>query len=277
MPNWARNRRIGDDQKRQYWLLSTSLTRLSFTPVSSHRISVGPGAVLSGTNFTLRGYVDDPTATIHATITAPDGTNTEADADMERDGLFWVDNLPLAAGGSNVITLAMTNAAGVGRVETITVTKSSVELNITDAPTTHPVATVRGTISAPGYTVWVNGRKATNNADGSWVAQRVPTTAGGTATFEAMAIPNTDNSGNGSGAGSLLNVPENVNNANPSSAGTVLYRQDIERGPEIYVTSYDMSDVTSEDGPCPRGNLLVNTDNQTPTHSRTRNRCFLSR
>ncbi len=198
------------------------------------------GAAISGTNFTLRGYVDDPTASIHATIAAPDDTITEIDADMERDGLFWVDDLPLTNGNS-VITLTATNAAGVGRSQSFTVTKSAVQLTInpvSDGDISQRFATVSGTIDTTGYTVWVNGVKASNTTSTAWTAQNVPVTRGGTATFLAVAIPNSDNSGNGTAGTSLPGGPDNVQSGNPSSAsGGCSTSADKEQPSRIRVSS----------------------------------------
>jgi len=83
--------------------------------------------VLSGDTFTIRGYLDDPTATIHAAITGSAGT-AEADALVERDGLFWIENLPLSA-GDNQVTLNARNARFT-TTTMLTVTKSSVQITV---------------------------------------------------------------------------------------------------------------------------------------------------
>ena len=50
-----------------------------------------------------------------------------------------------------------------------------------------PRLTVRGTVSDPAYAVWVNGVKAGNPGDGTWVATNVPVTTGGVAIFQMKA------------------------------------------------------------------------------------------
>jgi hypothetical protein len=221
------------------------------------------GAALSGTNFTLRGYVDDPTASIHATITAANGTVTEIDADMERDGLFWVDDLPLT-NGTSTLTLALTNAAGLGSSQSFTVTKSSVQLTISsieDVGAAYPVTRVTGAIDTSGYTVWVNGVKATNTSATAWSAAKVPVTAGGTATFHVTAIPNSDNGGNGSTNGVPSGPPNNVCSLNPVSAVASYWVKDLEKASEVYVQSYGMRDeiVFSPPGGCLTNDYLINT------------------
>jgi hypothetical protein len=53
------------------------------------------GGVVSGTSFTLRGLLDDPTATVAAQITDGNGVTSQGDGLVERNGLLWVENLPL--------------------------------------------------------------------------------------------------------------------------------------------------------------------------------------
>jgi hypothetical protein len=218
-------------------------------------------SIISGTNFTLRGYIDDPTAIIHATITDANGAVTETDAEIERDGLFWVDNLPLTNGNS-VVTLAIKNAAGVGRSQSFTVTKSSVQLIITSVDgISEPLTTVSGMIDATGYTVWVNGVKATNITSSSWTAQNVPVVAGGTATFQAVAISDSDNGGNGTAGAIPPGGPNNAATGNPTSATGLGTSSDPEQLPEIRTKTYKMDESFSYDPgvPCLTNNRLQNT------------------
>ena len=78
----------------------------------------------------------------------------------------------------------------------IPVVKSSLVLTITSAGLGQAV---QGTISDPtNYTIWVNGIKATNNGDGTWMAQDPHLTLD-TPNVQVRAIPNSDNGGNGGG------------------------------------------------------------------------------
>jgi hypothetical protein len=113
------------------------------------------------------------------------GTNTFSTAGLvEREGLLWVEDLPLS-NVVNTVTLTMTDAASNSASTTITVNQSSVTLtvnDVTDDQLWQPTVTVTGTISpATGYAVWVNGVQATVNSDGTWNAANVPITPGGTA------------------------------------------------------------------------------------------------
>jgi len=111
-----------------------------------------------------------------------------------RDGDFWVQGIPLS-GGTNNLSLMITDAAGNVSVTQIPVIKSSLVLTITAAGLGQAV---QGTISDTNYTVWVNGVKATNNMDGTWTAQ-YPHLTLNTPAVQVRAIPNSDNGGNGGG------------------------------------------------------------------------------
>ena len=53
----------------------------------------------------------DPTATVSAQIVDSNGDTNEVDGIVERNGNFWVEDLPLAA-GTNLLTLTATDAVG---------------------------------------------------------------------------------------------------------------------------------------------------------------------
>jgi len=117
------------------------------------------GMKVSGTNFTLDGFVDDPTAAIAAQIVDANGNTNIVNGEVERTGRFWVDGLPLS-GGMNSLTLTVTDAAGHSSVTKMCVVKSTVTLTL-NPPTDpsqlwHPAMDVSGTIDS-GYAVSVNG------------------------------------------------------------------------------------------------------------------------
>jgi hypothetical protein len=157
--------------------------------------------VIIGTNFTLRGWVNDASAQVFAQIVDTNGDTNIVMGTVERDGKIWVQYLPLPA-GTNYLTLTVTNAAGLSSETNIVVVKSL--LNMTINPVTGnlwlPTTTVTGTIGDPAdYTVWVNGVKVTVTGN-NWEADNVPLpSGGGAAAIQARAIPNTDNGGNGTG------------------------------------------------------------------------------
>lgn len=144
------------------------------------------GTEISGGDFTCRGWVDDPAATVFGSLVNTNGT-TSTFALVERDGKFWAENLPLASGTNN-LTLMVTNSAGLTSVTNITVVKSDLLLTMDDhGDLWQPTTGINGTISDSSYAVWVNGVQAIVNSDGTWTASGVPVNEGGTASFVITA------------------------------------------------------------------------------------------
>ena len=117
---------------------------------------------MGGTNFTLRGLLDDPTATVTAQITDTNGITVQADGLVERNGLLWVEDLPLGP-GTNMLTLTMSNAAGLSNMVTLSIVQSDVIITIDDLSTTdlnQPSIYVSGSVSDSSYDVYVNGMEA---------------------------------------------------------------------------------------------------------------------
>lgn len=161
------------------------------------------GGRVSGSSFTFRGRMDDPTAVIWAIIRDEAGNRSEIEGLVERDGLVWVENLPLGK-GTNWLVLEMIDEPGNKSTTNLVVLASDVQITVDpiapEALNRRFVPVVTGRISTPGYTVWVNGVRSTDNGDGTWTARQVPVPEGGTALFQARAIPNWDNNGNGTPA-----------------------------------------------------------------------------
>ena len=115
-----------------------------------------------------------------------------------RDGHFWAEYLPLS-GGTNYLTLTATDATGTNSATTnLMVIQGNIGLVIdaVSAGQTLVTGEIDSSI-ASSYTIWVNGTAATNNGGGTWTAQIASIGVGG-GVVEAMAIPNSDNGGNGS-------------------------------------------------------------------------------
>lgn len=148
------------------------------------------GMAVSGSNFTLLGHVDDPTATVLASIISTNGNTNLLSGFMERDGRFWVDNMPLNS-GSNHVSIIVSNVAGLASMTNFDVTQSAIGLTIdllADASQLwQPTVNLTGRVSDSTATVTVNGVTATNNGDGTWSVSGVPTSPGGVAVFKAMA------------------------------------------------------------------------------------------
>lgn len=164
------------------------------TPPSVQLAWPQAGTKISGNSFTWRGKVSDPTAQVIAQIVDTNGVTNSVSGRVGRDGDFLVRDIPLS-GGTNNLTLTVTDAAGNTNVTTIPVIQSSLVLTITSASLG---GAVTGTISDTNYTVWVNGVKATNNMDGTWTSPHPHLTLAAPA-VQVRAIPNSDNSGNGGG------------------------------------------------------------------------------
>ena len=162
------------------------------------------GTQISGTSFTWRGTVDDPTVALSAQITDTNGDTNVVGGVIERNGNFWVDNIPLAP-GTNWLTLTATDIKGNVTTNTIYVVQSSVALNITYMDPSPPRAPSPSTARSArtNYTVWVNGVMVTNtNWDGTvyvWSANNVPVNGAGSAVIQARAIPDSETNGNGTG------------------------------------------------------------------------------
>jgi len=148
------------------------------------------GMEICGSSFTLRGWTEDASAVITASITDTNGDTNTVQGLVERTGVLWVKNLPLAE-GTNQLTLWVTNSAGLSSETNISLVKSDMTLAVTniDGDLWLPTVNVSGLISEATYSVWVNGVQGTNYGDGTWSAVNVPVSAGGVASFDLNALP----------------------------------------------------------------------------------------
>jgi hypothetical protein len=185
-------------------------------------------ASISGTNFPVRGVVNDPFATVSAQIVNGGGASSLAGL-VEQNGSFWIENAPLGS-GTNYLTITATNTAGYGSATNIVVFQSSVTLTITSVTFNEPMsptATVTGTLTGgSSIIVLVNGIEATNNGDGTWTAYYVPVGDSGTASISADATAN--------------GVP---------SAMDAQTAKDVVKGPEVVFADYRLNDHTTEGNP----------------------------
>lgn len=152
-----------------------------------------PDMRLGGSHFTVRGAMDDPAAKVTATLNGQ--TNNYAGV-VERDGKFWLENLPLLA-GTNLVTLTAMDAWTNSMTTNFNVVKSGVVLTVTPIPENElwwASVNVAGTISDLGYAVSVNGVAATVNPNGSWNVNNVPFVPGNTTTLNIVTYPPGGNS-----------------------------------------------------------------------------------
>jgi hypothetical protein len=153
------------------------------------------GTKISGGGFTWRGKVSDPTARVIAQTTSSFGYTNSFIGQVDRTGNFWISDLPLSS-GTNPFSLLVKDTGGNVATTNINVIQSTLILTITSASLGNSVS---GTISDwTNYTIWVNGTKATNNGDGTWIAPDPHLTLS-TQNVQVRAIPNSDNGGNGGG------------------------------------------------------------------------------
>jgi hypothetical protein len=162
------------------------------------------GMAVSGTSITMRGTTSDETGTVVAQVVNGDGTTTTVKGLVERNGMFWLENVPL--NGTSQITIQATDASG-NHVTTknMTLLPSDVVLTIDSTPAGddlhQPSGHVSGTVSDGDYDVWVNGVEVSDGYwfDGTtwnWSVDNVPIYGRGTATFDAVAYPPEQNSSN---------------------------------------------------------------------------------
>jgi hypothetical protein len=205
--------------------------------------------ISGGGSYSWRGWVDDFTAQIKASLTDDEGNTNEFEAIVERDGKFWVENLP-APLGTNLLQLTVTDAAGNVSTTNISVIASPVNLSL-NAPgvsADQAYAQVSGTIGSTNYTVWVNGAKAWLNGDGTWIVSNAPVSPGGTAVFQARAIPNGDNGGNGTsgGGGGSANGPA-ASTDNPFSTQAQDRESQQNKPASLYLASYSHHYTTTSE------------------------------
>jgi hypothetical protein len=137
-------------------------------------------------NITVHGTLSDPTASIRLQVTDGNATNEIAGV-VERDGHFWIENVPL--GGTNLLTLTATDV----RTNTASMSlnmATDLSAGFSMAPVTDDLwagtVTVQGTITGSNATVTVNSIIATNHGDGTWTAYNVPNPTGNMAVFAAQ-------------------------------------------------------------------------------------------
>jgi hypothetical protein len=159
------------------------------------------GTQIAGTNFTWRGGVSDFTATVTAQTVDTNGDTNIFNGVVERNGNFWVQNLPLNT-GTNSFTLTVTDAAGNVATTNMSVVSSALVVTVnessSDSQLWQSTINLTGTISDATYAVWVNGVKGHNNGDGTWSANNVPVNKGGTASFVVTAYAPTEQQPDGS-------------------------------------------------------------------------------
>jgi hypothetical protein len=221
------------------------------------------GDVICASNFTCRGTLDDPTATVTAQITDTNGNISGADGLVERNGNFWLENLPLN-GGNNALMLVVSNAAGLMTTISMDLSQGTQTLAMNPVPLAQlwqPSLNVTGVVSDAGSAVWVNGIQGVNNGDGTWYALNVPVTPGGVACFDLEAYPSLSQS----------YQKQELNSQAQSSQNPFLNNTNNDKPSQIVVTSYknDWTNSfvpTSPNGSGPHPNITANTPHSEHYH-----------
>ena len=221
------------------------------------------GDTMTGNEFALRGSLDDFTASISAQIVDTTGDTNFVDGLVERNGLFWVEDVPLAA-GTNYITLTAMDAAGNYFVTTLTNNNVESALTINDFSSSlggdprNIIPIVTGSTTLSNYTIWVNGIQATQDGQGNWEAQSVPVGPGGTAVVDARAIPNSASDNNGAGTGTT--APSDGTPVNPTASDSIAAELEIDQPPACYIQKYHYAGNYAENFSrpgFPEGNLTT--------------------
>jgi hypothetical protein len=217
------------------------------------------GMQLSGSNCTLRGTLDDDTALVTGQYTDTNGLTQTLSGLVERGGQFWLEHVPLSA-ATNTITIAATNAAGLGATTNLTLYQSSVSLNmnaVSSSEADQAQVNVTGTISTSSDAVWVNGVLGTNNGDGTWAATSVPVTAGGTGTFDLAAYP----PGFAPSGSSWTNfAAPQLMYTNAASAYAIYASLSIDKAPMVYIKNLNYNVTVTGGSPSANG-VSTNTIN----------------
>ncbi|MGA2854651.1 MAG: hypothetical protein ABSE90_11060, partial [Verrucomicrobiota bacterium] len=148
------------------------------------------GTQISGSKFTLQAQMDDATATVTASIVDTNGNTKVVSGLVERSGAVWFNDLPLG-GGTNMVTVTATDAAGNMSVTSLNVIGNDVGLvidPISSDQLNQSSVMVTGSIGDPADDcVWVNGVQASVDPDtGDWEADDVPVSPTGTATLSVQ-------------------------------------------------------------------------------------------
>jgi len=152
------------------------------------------GSHLQVGDFSIRGQLDDPTATVMGWITDSQGHTQVLEGVVEREGRFWLDHVRMPE-EIGYVSLVAFDAATNSSATNFTIHRGHTELKLDPLPVLpdRGTITVTGWIGRSNYAVRVNGVQAVVQPDGKWKADRVPVTAGGVAIFDASARPTDTN------------------------------------------------------------------------------------
>lgn len=197
---------------------------------------------IAADSVTLRGTVGDGNMQVAVVVTDDSGNSQNIEGLVERDGTFWLDDIPLTS-ATNALAITVTDPAGNTTTTNLTLLRASVTLTInqpTDEDLTQSTTTVTGTIDSSEFDIWVNGQPAVVNGDGTWAATNVPIPLGGVATFHAVAVPKTSDCANGNSSGPVSSpiTQQNVFALNPTTPTTAHSSAGPEKPAKLKVDRY---------------------------------------
>ena len=149
------------------------------------------GTSISGSNFTVQAEVNEPAATVAATV-----NGTRVPGLVEQSGMAWVQNLLLMA-GTNMVTLTASNSFGGVSTTNFNVTDNDVGLVIDPLPgneLNQASVSVTGSVGNTNDAVIVNGVAAYfTDGNGDWEADSVAVNPTGTASLNVQVNDATGN------------------------------------------------------------------------------------
>jgi YD repeat-containing protein len=144
------------------------------------------GMQIGQSNITVSGFISDPTAGISLQVTDGSGNTNTLAGTVERDGHFWIQNVPL--NGTNVLTLMAQDVVSNNATMNLTAIQNNnagLSIDPVSGDLWESTVTVSGTIGDDSFSVMVNGVQATNDGYGGWTAFNVPIGDGNMAMFNA--------------------------------------------------------------------------------------------
>jgi hypothetical protein len=188
------------------------------------------GQTVCNGQITIDGWLDNFTARISAGIVDASGASNAFTGVVERNGHFWLEDLPLAD-GTNLVTLTASNVWAKVATTNFYVVKTGFVLTINpiaeDGQLFQPTIPVGGTVGDAGYTVWVNGRQASLEGN-TWQVTAAPVNAGGSASFTVTAYPPGQNP---------TTDPENPD-TNPANPGAPSDKLTVDKPMRRFIQNY---------------------------------------
>ena len=203
------------------------------------------GATVLGNMFTLRGMLDDDTATVTAQWTGLDGLVNSVDGQVERGGGYWLD-LPLYSGTNLAVTVTSTDAAGNSSTTNLTLFQSDTVFTMDSLSNQLNQAQVNlsGSVSDTTCEVWINGVQGVNNGDGTWSATGIPVTTGGVATFDVVLYPSGQARANRAGRASNF---QRANDSETEPDGSLQTSISFDKPPVIYVEKQSWTEFVDDE------------------------------